>query len=315
VADDNCSVAVSVVFEITGATTRSGIGIDASGNFNSGQSIINWSATDDCGNTINCSSTINIAANAIPAFDPIGALCLNSTAPILPLTSNNGITGTWNPSIINTSVTGTTTYTFTPDIGTCTESVTIDIVINPLPVVTINPVPPMCSDVGTVTLSGTPAGGVFSGNGVTGITFDPKVAGTGTHTITYTYTDANGCSNSATTDILVHPIPNLIITDPASVCQPNRVDLTAASVTAGSDSGLTLTYWRNAGATTPLANPSAVAVSNIYYIKAVNSNGCSVIKPVTVTISQNPILIITDPAAVCSPATVDITRNRNHRRQ
>ena len=30
-------------------------------------------------------------------------------------------------------------------------------------------------------------------------TFDPSVAGVGTHMITYDYTDGNGCSNSATT--------------------------------------------------------------------------------------------------------------------
>lgn len=33
--------------------------------------------------------------------------------------------------------------------------------------------------------------------------FDPSQAGVGTHTITYTYTDNNGCSNSASTSIVV----------------------------------------------------------------------------------------------------------------
>jgi hypothetical protein len=38
----------------------------------------------------------------------------NSTAPLLPGTSNNDITGTWSPATINTATAGTTTYTFTP---------------------------------------------------------------------------------------------------------------------------------------------------------------------------------------------------------
>jgi len=34
-----------------------------------------------------------------PTFNPIGSLCQNSIAPLLPAISNNGITGTWNPSV------------------------------------------------------------------------------------------------------------------------------------------------------------------------------------------------------------------------
>jgi N-acetylneuraminic acid mutarotase len=47
---------------------------------------------------------------------------------------------------------------------------------------------------------GTPAGGVYSGPGVSGGIFDPSVAGAGTKTITYTY---NSCSTPATNTIVV----------------------------------------------------------------------------------------------------------------
>lgn len=49
-----------------------------------------------------------------------------------------------------------------------------------------------------VTLSGSPAGGTFSGPGIYGNMFDPALAGVGDHNITYTYTDNNGCTNSQT---------------------------------------------------------------------------------------------------------------------
>ncbi|MCD6201936.1 MAG: CUB domain-containing protein, partial [Bacteroidales bacterium] len=49
-----------------------------------------------------------------------------------------------------------------------------------------------------VTLSGNPAGGVFSGPGVTGDTFYPDSAGVGIHQIIYQYTDASGCTNADT---------------------------------------------------------------------------------------------------------------------
>jgi hypothetical protein len=45
-------------------------------------------------------------------------------------------------------------------------------------------------------MNATPAGGTYSGTGVVGGAFDPAVAGPGVYTITYTYTNANGCTNS-----------------------------------------------------------------------------------------------------------------------
>lgn len=47
-----------------------------------------------------------------------------------------------------------------------------------------------------IPLSGSPAGGVFIGPGVTGNTFDPFAAGVGGHSITYTYVDNNNCINT-----------------------------------------------------------------------------------------------------------------------
>jgi PKD repeat protein len=52
---------------------------------------------------------------------------------------------------------------------------------------------------------GTPAGGVYSGTGVSNGWFDPAVAGLGSHVITYTYTASNGCDNAVQQSILVDP--------------------------------------------------------------------------------------------------------------
>lgn len=48
-----------------------------------------------------------------------------------------------------------------------------------------------------------PTGGDFTGTGVAGGVFDPSVAGLGTYTLTYTYIDGNGCSGTATQDLIV----------------------------------------------------------------------------------------------------------------
>ena len=50
------------------------------------------------------SVNITIVANITPTFSTVPAsVCQNATAPALPATSNEGITGTWSPAIINTS--------------------------------------------------------------------------------------------------------------------------------------------------------------------------------------------------------------------
>ncbi|HQW04954.1 MAG TPA: T9SS type A sorting domain-containing protein [Flavobacteriales bacterium] len=49
---------------------------------------------------------------------------------------------------------------------------------------------------GPTTLSGTPANGLFIGSGISGNTFDPALAGEGTHGISYVVMDEDGCVSS-----------------------------------------------------------------------------------------------------------------------
>src|SRR6185369_2788000 len=68
----------------------------------------------------------------------------------------------------------------------------------------ITPVVPQCVENSSpVTLTGNPAGGTFSGTGVTGNQFNPAAAGVGTWTVTYSVTNTLGCTATATTKITV----------------------------------------------------------------------------------------------------------------
>ena len=79
-----------------------------------------------------------------------------------------------------------------------------DLVSNPLPIVTLGTLSDVCVNHAASALTGgMPANGTYSGAGVSAGMFDPGVAGVGTHTITYSLTDGNGCSNSTTQDIVV----------------------------------------------------------------------------------------------------------------
>ena len=79
--------------------------------------------------------------------------------------------------------------------------------VNPLPTISIDPFNPdsVGLNSGLVNLPNvTPAGGTFSGTGVSGNFFDPTIVNLGTYWISYFYTDQNsGCSNSDSVQITV----------------------------------------------------------------------------------------------------------------
>jgi hypothetical protein len=100
-----------------------------------------------------------------------------------------------------------------------------------------------------------------------------------------------------------------VINNPAAVCAPSTVDLTAASVTAGSIGGLTFTYYTDAAGTATLANPNAVAVSGTYYIMASNGS-CSIIRSVVVTINDQPTVsgtIVQPTTCVSTDGSITLT--------
>ncbi|TDO04094.1 Ig-like domain-containing protein [Sunxiuqinia elliptica] len=124
-----------------------------------------------------------------------------------------------------------------------------------------------------------------------------------------TVIDANDCRTQ--TSIRLYPPPNLVITNPLAICEPDLVDITAPSVTAGSTIPATavISYWLDSGTSQPLSQSDAeqISVGATYYIRVDVGNDCYDVKPVEVTIYPEPDLIIQDPTAVCEPDVIDLT--------
>lgn len=137
-------------------------------------------------------TTMDITINEIiiPTFDAMGPYCKGVTANNFELTSTNSISGTWSPATINTGTVGTTTYTFTPNAGQCAESMSMDITVIELPIVTC-PVDMIVTTGSVASFENySPTGGVFSGTGVNGNSFSAVGLGVGNYSVNYTYTDA-----------------------------------------------------------------------------------------------------------------------------
>lgn len=77
------------------------------------------------------------------------------------------------------------------------------------PTVTLAPFPNVCANVVYNMNEGSPAGGVYSGPGVSGKLFYASQVGPGTYQITYTAGSGSGCSRSATQPITVLPAPSI----------------------------------------------------------------------------------------------------------
>ncbi|HRI28125.1 MAG TPA: hypothetical protein PK715_08735, partial [Chitinophagales bacterium] len=116
----------------------------------------------------------------------------------------------------------TVTYTYT-DVNGCSDVASSTITVIPVPVVDAGIYGPVCETSGLITLVGSPVGGVFSGTGVTGNTFDP---GVGTQTVTYTYTDVNGCSDVASTTIVVGTTISVTLTANDATCGDTNGSIT-----------------------------------------------------------------------------------------
>ena len=116
------------------------------------------------------------------------------------LTGGGATTYTWSGGVTNGVSfvpTATTTYTVTgTNAAGCTNTATKTITVNALPILIISASKKLyCEKDASGILTGNPVGGVWSGIGVSGNTFNPTVAGLGSFYAVYTFTATNGCTN------------------------------------------------------------------------------------------------------------------------
>jgi subtilisin-like proprotein convertase family protein len=114
-----------------------------------------------------------------------------------------------------------TTYTVTSTAAGCSNSSTVT--VKPLVAFVNNWPAKICLSDESIALNATPAGGTWSGIGVTGNTFAPVLTAVGSYPLTYRYTNPSGCTVTASVTAKVEDCPERVrlLRDDALILFPN----------------------------------------------------------------------------------------------
>ncbi len=159
-------------------------------------------------------SLYNSCSNPTATITALGntTFCQDGSVSLSASTGSN-YTYQWynNSQIINGEIASTYqasssgNYTVKVSDGACnTTSTETTVTVNPNPIVSLNSLTPFILTTSSpIQLVGNPSGGSFSGDAVVGSTFTPSNATLGKKTISYSYTNLQGCSGSATQNTII----------------------------------------------------------------------------------------------------------------
>ena len=288
------------------------------------------------------SMTIVVNQKVTPAFSQVPSICSGQTLSPLPTISNNGITGTWSPTLDNTM---TTTYTFTPTASECAVTASMTINVNPTPVITVTNNSPSicsggqinveltCSNVPGATiywqfLSATNATGGTTGNGIGPISLTDVIALSNTvlvpTVVSFRVYAESGCSSaSEQVDILVYPKPTMTFSvADNSICSGSTVLINLNSPNTGVtfDWVATQTGLTGASNQTNVSNSASAEIMDVLTTTGVNAGtviytvtpklGSCYGDPQNIAITVNPIptaVFGANPPAICSGQSTSIS--------
>ena len=259
---------------------------------------------------------VNVAVNPLPTLTATGdVVCAGDPAT---LTANaSGGTGAYSyswegpaPGNANTSTANPYNFAATAqtdsgeyrvivnDAKGCADTAMATLTVNPNPV--ISGTTTICADGSTsLTATNTPAtptAWTSSNTGVATVDNSGNVTGVSAGTTVITFTDDNGCTDQVT--VTVNPVP--VISGTTTICANATTQLTAtntpATPTAWVSSNTGVATVDNSGLVTAVAAGTTV-------ITYTDNNGCDE----TVTITVNPVPVISGTLAICFGSNTTLT--------
>ena len=290
--------------------TFSGLGISGNSFIPSvagvGTIFITYTYTDANGCTDSETQTVDVNGLPTVTFSGLDAAYCEDDATAYPLVgtpaggtfSGDGISGSNFTPQAATNGTHVVTYTYVDPFG-CSNTDDQSVVVNDLPVVTFSGLSPAyCEDASSVALTGSPAGGTFSGPGIIGNSFSPVAAGVGTHTVAYAYTDGNGCSDTYTQQVVVNDVPLPIITPAGTtaICAGQSITLDAGA-------GYAVYSWNTN------QNGQSISVNSAgnYNVTVTTFQGCvGTSADVNIVVNPLPVVDLGPDTIVCTGAVLEL---------
>ena len=243
------------------------------------------------------SDGIFILENELNGTPSTGGVWQDSAGSILPSNSFNPaslINATFTYLVSGTPIQGSS--------ATCPQDTAfLTISSNPNPVIGFPATNDLCSDDQAITLLANPTGGIYSGNGLIGNLFSPNTSVIGNNSITYSFTDLNGCSSNALQNIQVNETPiislgNDIITACNSSCIINPL------ISGGT---IPYSYLWNSGNTDSIRT----LFSGIYSVTVSDAVGCSSSDEIEVISELPPSIELGDNYEIPCNTSVSLSPN------
>jgi hypothetical protein len=274
---------------------------------NLGQNTItyNYTNTDGCSSTSDITVIVNTPTNlTLTGLDTIYCL-YDSPAQITVFPQGGDLYGngiynnTFTPSAAGV---GNHQVYYAYDNG-CKDTIFHNLQILSAPSVSISGLnSDYCENSAVVNLNLSPQGGQLIGNGIQSNTFVPSLAGAGNHSIIYTATNANQCSNSDTVNLTVHALPQTTIYGDTVVCMGDSVNL---SVNGNSN------YLWDFGIS---GNNFFVYGVNSRYIRVIttDSNNCQTMDSVYLKVNSLPQIDLGNDTSIYGNDSLELSLSGNY---
>jgi gliding motility-associated-like protein len=272
-------------------------------------------------NQVNNNCSFATGAGGASAFAGNDASYCSNT-PVTHQLNGTPVTGatyTWQPaamlnnaSIANpvATVNSTTRFYFTVSLpGGCSGIDSVDIIVNPVPVITSLGDTSVCVNgnlqlnaSGATSYSWTPATAVSNP-----AIANPVFTGTSNQTLTVTGTGTGGCLASNSFNVTVKPVPQVQSIRDTTICSTQAITLT----TTGAQ---TYSWTPSQGLSDPnIGNPVFSGSSgNVFIVTGTAANGCSAKDTVQVTVQQPGVFNTPPDASVCQNGSVTLNGNNGN---
>ena len=268
-----------------GSTTGATYGFIASST-----TVYTVTASNSCATA---SDTMLLTVNPSPTIAVVNdTICPGSTGT---LTASGANTYTWSTNAtgptLTVSLTATTQFTVVgSDTNGCINGAVGQIVVSPLPVISVNS-PSVCPGA-TATLTASGAASYTWSTSQTGSSI--SVSPTVTTGYTVKGEDSNGCANTVAAVVTVYTPPP-VAANSAGVCPGGTATLTAAGAN-------TYTWSTSQTGNTITVSPSG---ATSYTVTGTDNNGCVNASVATVTINPLPVISV-GTASTCPGATTTL---------